>query len=71
MKTRFKIIGKCPTSATKYSLTGTVTKPGKAFTTIADTLSAYFDSSCKQERPQIPADEQPTAKTIVITLTLP
>lgn len=71
MKARFKIIGKCPTSATKYSLTGTVTKPGKVITQLAAALSTFFVEAYLLERPQTLSGKQPTAKTIILTITLP
>lgn len=71
MKVRFKIVGKIPGDLTKYEFAGTITNPRNTVADFANLFRDYFAAACRQEWPELPENQQPTAKQITVTFTLP
>lgn len=71
MKVRFKIVGKCPGSRTKYQLGGLLKNPTSKTTSVANSFKDLFDTAIREEWHEIPGGAQPKVTQIILTFTLP
>lgn len=71
MKVRFKIVGKCSGSRTKYQLGGLLKNPTPNTTSVANSFKYLFDMAVREKWHELPGGAQPKATQITLTFTLP